>query len=87
MSNGLEEIPINIAANSLEMQLTARVITDINGKPQTIFLTAAHGVEMKFPGEAYPFIKNGHTVLGVITMLQVSKQEADGKPRLLIPGA
>lgn len=85
--NGLEGIPINIASHSIEMSLKARVILGTDLKPETIFLENQN-VSMKFPGFAYPFIKNGALVMCICSMVQVTKVEplaASGK--LLIPGS
>jgi hypothetical protein len=57
------------------MSMTARVISDAQGRPASIILTGPHGMELKAPGEAYPFVKNGHPVLAVMTVMQVSAAE------------
>lgn len=77
---------INVASHSIELMLEARVITDLEGKPQTIFLTNHNGFELKVPGFAYPFVKNGAQVLSILSIVQVSQQEPTLAPKLLILG-
>ena len=81
-------LPINVAAHSLEMMLQARVITDAKGTPQTIVLVGPHGVELKFPGMAYPFVENGRQVLAIVSVVQVKELEVAplAPSKLLIPG-
>lgn len=81
-----EALPINVASHSIEMMLSARVILDHESKPATIILTGNQGVELKFPGFAYPFVKNGAQVLAIVSVVQVSPAEPTLKPKLLIAG-
>lgn len=82
--NGLEGVPVNTAAHTIEMTMKARVLTDEKGVPQKVFLEGDQGVKMEWPGYAFAFIKNGHTVLVVTTIVQVSKADP-AKPALLRP--
>lgn len=82
--NGLEGVPVNTAAHTIEMTMTARVLTDDKGVLQKVFLEGDQGVKMEWPGYAFGFIKNGHTVLVVTTVVQVSKADP-AKPVLIRP--
>lgn len=66
---------VNIASNSVEIAMTARVITGADGNPASIILTGDHGSEIKFPGFAFPFVKNGHPVLAILSIVQVAAAE------------
>jgi hypothetical protein len=77
---------VSIQSNSVEFMCNARVITDAQGTAQTIILTGPYGVEMKLPGGAFPFVLNGHNVLAVLSLVQVSEREPSLAPKLLIPG-
>ena len=78
---------VNIASNSIETMMDARVILNAAGEPETLIFTGAHGAEIKYPGFAYPFVKSGNKVLVVLTVVQVSIPEPTLAPKLLIPGA
>jgi hypothetical protein len=82
--NGLEGVPVNTAAHTIEMTMVARVLTDDKGVPQKVFLEGDQGVKAEWPGYAFPFIKNGHTILIVTTIVQVSKADP-AKPALIRP--
>lgn len=66
---------VNIASNSIEQSMTARVIFDAKNQPASIILSGQHGSEIKMPGFAFPFVKNGHPVLAIISIVQVSAPE------------
>jgi hypothetical protein len=79
-------VPVNIATNSIELGMQARVIMGGNGKPASIILQGPHGSEMKMPGEAFPFVKNGHQVLAIISVVQVSAAPTAAAPAIIRPG-
>lgn len=87
MSNPLQPAAeVRTQAHTIEMSMTARVISDAQGRPASIILTGQHGMELKAPGEAYPFIKNGAAVLVVATVVQVSMADPLEKTGIIRPG-
>lgn len=78
------QIPVNIASNSIELGMSARVISDAQGQPASIILSGQHGSEIKMPGFAFPFVKNGHPVLAIISIVQVSAAEPALAPKSIL---
>lgn len=78
---------INISAHTIEMGMTARVLSDAQGRPASMILTGTHGMEVKAPGEAFPFVKNGHPVLVIVTVVQVTKPDPLAAPKGIIRSA
>lgn len=76
---------INTSIHTIEMSMKARVITDAQGRPEKIFLTGDQGVEMSWPGYAFPFIKNGDTVATVTTVVRVGLADTTA-PKIILPG-
>jgi hypothetical protein len=79
---------VNVSAHTVEMGMTARVITDAQGAPVSMVLTGQFGMEVKAPGNAFPFVKNGHPVLVIVSVVQVSAPDPFvGKPGGIIRAA
>lgn len=84
--NGLDGLAVTTSAHSIEMVMKARVLLNGKGEPETIILTGDQGVEMRWPGYGFPFIKNGASVFVITSVVQVSKAEPKLAPQILRPG-
>lgn len=76
---------INTSIHTIEMSMKARVVINAQGQPQRIYLSGDQGVEMSWPGYAFPFIKNGDTVATVTTVVRVGLADA-AAPKIILPG-
>lgn len=84
--NGLDGVEISTATHTIEMTMRARVVMGADGNPVSTTLVGDHGVEMKWPGFAYPFVRNGAAVLVVTTVVQVARAEPKLAPKIILPG-
>jgi hypothetical protein len=76
---------INTSIHTIEMSMKARVVINTAGEPVRIMLTGDQGVEMSWPGYAFPFIKNGDTVATVTTVVRVGLADSTA-PKIILPG-
>lgn len=82
-------LEVTTSAGSREMGLVAKIVFGADGEAASMILVSQDvpGVKLELPGWAFPFVKNGHTVLAVLTVVQVAKAEPKLAPRILRPGA
>lgn len=81
-------LEVTTSAGSREMGLVAKVIFGADGEAASLILTSQDvpGLKVEMPGWAFPFVKNGHMVLAVLTVVQVAKAEPKLASRILRPG-